>query len=190
MRNSAFLSFLVSIVLLLSPVAQAQEASVAPGTQVRGLLINEVEAGADLITASSKISEAVLTEGLYFDAEGLAYLQQNRQSYESMVTLLNENASGFEITIAGLDSMPEIPTQVVTIAMIFFPESADEIYGIASQMGMLSEDDALLAAINAGIDPSTLTATAAGADGNNVSPLGVGTGAAGAGGGDTTVSAN
>ena len=74
--------------------------------------------------------------------------------------------------------------------MIFFPESADEIYGIASQMGMLSEDDALLAAINAGIDPTTLTATAAGADGNAVSPLGVGTGAAGAGGGDTTVSAN
>jgi hypothetical protein len=190
MRNSAFLSLLVSAVMLLSPMLQAQESSIAPGTQVRGLLVSEVEAGAELNTASSKVSNTVLTEGLYFDAAGLAYLQQNRASYESMVTLLNENASGFEITIAGLDSMPDVPTQVVTIAMIFFPESADEIYSIASQMGMISEDDALLAAINAGIDPTTLTATAAGANGNTVSPLGVGTGAAGAGGGDTTVSAN
>lgn len=59
--------------------------------------------------------------------------------------------------------MSEAPTEVVTIAMIFFPESADEIYSIALQMGVINEDDALLAAINAGIDPTTLTATAAGA---------------------------
>ena len=61
---------------------------------------------------------------------------------------------------------------------------------MGSEMCIRDRDDALLAAINAGIDPTTLTATAAGADGNAVSPLGVGTGAAGAGGGDTTVSAN
>jgi hypothetical protein len=190
MRNSALLSLFVSALLLLSPISHAQESSVAPGTKVRGLLVSEVEAGKELSAASSEVSSTVLSEGLYFDATGRTYLEQNRSSYESMVTLLNENASGFEITIAGLDTMPEIPAQVVTIAMIFFPESADEIYSIASQMGMLSEDDALLAAINAGIDPTTLTATAAGANGNDFSPLGVGTGAAGAGGGDTTVSAN
>lgn len=190
MGNTAFLSLLVSVVLLLSPVALAQEASIAPGTKVRGLLVSEVETGTDLNIASNRVSDTVLNEGLYFDAASLAYLQQNLASYKNMVNLLNENASGFEITIAGIEAMPEIPTQVVTIAMIFFPESADEIYGIASQMGVISEDDVLLAAINAGIDPTTLTATAAGASGVNVSPLGVGTGAAGAGGGDTTVSTN
>ena len=190
MRNTLFVSLIVGTALLFSTLASGQSSSIQPGTQVRGLLINEVEAGKALDIASDEISETVLSEGLFFKAAGFAYLEQNRESYVNMVELLNENATGFEIAIAGLDTMPDVPSQVVTIAMIFFPESADEIYSIASQMGVLSEDDALLAAINAGIDPTTLTATAAGANGNSVSPLGVGTGAAGAGGGDTTVSAN
>ena len=189
MRSNVFLSVLLSALIAFSTVSFAQEGSV-PGLQVRNLLVTEIEEGAAVEQAASEVSQTVLSEGMFFDPAGLSYLSENQTAYQSMVALLNDNATGFEIAIAGFGELPDQPSQVVTIAVLMFPEDANEIYNIALQMQVISEEDALLAVINAGVDPSTLTATAAGAAGNTFSPLGVGTGAAGAGGGDTTVSAN
>ena len=189
MRSNVFLSVLLSALIAFSTVSFAQEGSV-PGLQVRNLLVTEIEEGAAVEQAASEVSQTVLSEGMFFDSAGLSYLSENQTAYQSMVALLNDNATGFEIAIAGFGELPEQPAQVVTIAILMFPEDANEIYNIALQMQVISEEDALLAVINAGVDPSTLTATAAGAAGNTFSPLGVGTGAAGAGGGDTTISAN
>lgn len=190
MRSNLIVSILFSVLLMLTSSAIAQDSSIAPGTQVRNLVLAQIDEGDSPDVAASEVSQIVLDEGLFFDATGMAYLQDNQPSYQTMVGLLNENATGFELAIAGFGVMPDVAQQVVTIAIMFFPENANEIYNIALQMQMLNEQDALLAAISAGIDPSTLTATAAGGVGTPVSPLGVGTGAAGAGGGDTTVSTN
>lgn len=189
MRSNVFLSVLLSALIAFSTVSFAQEGSV-PGLQVRNLLVTEIEEGAAVEQAAEEVSQTVLSEGMFFDAAGLSYLSENQPAYQSLVGLLNDNATGFELAIAGFTELPEQPEQVVTIAILMFPEDANEIYNIALQMQVISEEDALLAVINAGVDPSTLTATAAGAAGNTFSPLGVGTGAAGAGGGDTTISAN
>ena len=189
MRSNVILSLLFVALVAFAPLSFAQEDS-APGLQVRNLLVTEVEEGASVNSAAEEVSQTVLNEGMFFDAAGLSYLNDNKSEYQSMVALLNDNATGFEIAIAGFGELPDKPSEVVTIAILMFPENANEIYDIALQMQVISEEDALLAVINAGVDPSTLTATAAGGAGNTVSPLGVGTGAAGAGGGDTTVSAN
>lgn len=190
MRSSIIVSIVFSAFLVIALPAIAQDNTVPPGLQVRGLIIEQIDQGNTPQVAASDVSETVLDEGLFFDAAGMAYLQDNKPSYTTMVGLLNDNATGFELAIAGFGVLPDEVQQVVTIAIIFFPEDANEIYNIALQMQLLNEEDALLAAISAGIDPSTLTATAAGDLGTPVSPLGAGTGAAGAGGGDTTVSAN
>ncbi|NQY17000.1 hypothetical protein [Alteromonas sp.] len=189
MRSNVFLSVLLSALIAFSTVSFAQEGNV-PGLQIRNLLVTEIEEGAAVEQAATEVSQTVLSEGMYFDAAGLSYLSENQPTYQSLVGLLNDNSTGFELAIAGLTEMPEQPTQVVTIAILMFPEEANEIYNIALQMQVVTEEEALLAVINAGVDPSTLTATAAGATGNAVTPLGAGTGAAGAGGGDTTISAN
>lgn len=189
MRSNVILSLFLIAMFAFSPLSFAQEGSV-PGSQVRSLLVSEIDGGADLESAASQVSQTVLNESLFFTESGLAYLTQNQPVYQSLVALLNDNATGFELAIAGFSALPEQPSEVVTISILMFPENANEIYDIALQMQMLNEDDALLAVINAGVDPSTLTATAAGGAGNTFSPLGVGTGAAGAGGGDTTISAN
>lgn len=189
MRSNVILSLFLIALVVLTPVSSAQENS-APGTQVRTLLVNELDNGANIQDAANQVSQTVINEGLYFDAAGTAYLSDNQDSFESLVGLLNENATGFELAIAGFTQFPDQASQIITITVLMFPESASEIYNIALQMQVISEDDALLAVINAGVDPSTLTATAAGGTGNTFSPLGVGTGAAGAGGGDTTISAN
>ena len=189
MRSNIILSVLFCVLIAFSTVSFAQEGGV-PGLQVRNLLVTEIEEGSAVEQAAEEVSQTVLNEGMFFDAAGLSYLIENQPAYQAMVALLNDNATGFEIAIAGFGELPEQPEQVVTIAILMFPEDANEIYNIALQMQVISEEDALLAVINAGVDPSTLTATAAGATGNTFSPLGVGTGAAGAGGGDTTISAN
>lgn len=189
MRSNIILSVLFCVLIAFSTASFAQEGSV-PGLQVRNLLVTEIEEGASVEQAASEVSQTVLDEALFFDSAGMAYLGGNQSAFESLVGLLNDNATGFELAIAGFTAFPEQAAQVVTIAILMFPEDANEIYNIALQMQVISEEDALLAVINAGVDPSTLTATAAGAAGNTFSPLGVGTGAAGAGGGDTTISAN
>ena len=189
MRSNIILSVFFCLLIAFSTVSFAQVINV-PGLQVRNLLVSEVEEGVELEQAAQEVSQTVLNENMFFDALGLAYMTENISEYQSMVALLNDNATGFEITIAGLNELPERPAQVVTIAILMFPEDANEIYNIALQMQAINEENALLAVIDAGVDPSTLTSTAAGAVGNTFSPLGVGTGAAGAGGGDTTVSAN
>ncbi len=189
MRSNVFLSLFFVVLFALSPLSSAQEGTV-PGIQVRNLLVTELEKGTDIQGASNQVSEKVIDEALYFDASGTAYLAENQKVFESLVGLLNDNASGFELAIAGFAQLPDQAPQVVTITILMFPDSASEVFNIALQMQVISEEDALLAVINAGIDPSTLTATAAGGTGNTFSPLGVGTGAAGAGGGDTTISAN
>ena len=192
MRSNVFLSVLLSALIAFSTVSFAQEGSV-PGLQVRNLLVTEIEEGAAVEQAASQVSQTVLNEALFFDASAMTYLGENQNAFESLVGLLNDNATGFELAIAGFTAFPEQASQIVTITILMFPEDANEIYNIALQMQVISEEDALLAVINAGVDPSTLTATAAGAAGaagTTFSPLGVGTGAAGAGGGDTTISAN
>ncbi|MDO6567490.1 hypothetical protein Q4561_10515 [Alteromonas sp. 1_MG-2023] len=192
MRNRFIFSLVMSVLIAVSPVTIAQEgANSVPGLQIRSQLLTAIDNGTPADEATVTVSNEVLAEGsVAVPAASLPYLQTNQPAFESMVGLLVNNATGFELAIAGFGALPEQPSDVVTIAMILFPEDANEIYNIALQTGVISAEDALLAAINAGIDTSTLTATAAGATGNNVSPLGVGTGAAGAGGGDTTVSAN
>jgi hypothetical protein len=192
MRNRFIFSLVMSVLIAISPVAIAQDsAGSVPGLQIRAQLIDAIDGGTAAETAASSISNDVLSNGMpTISQSNLSYLQTKPAEFENMTGLLSDSATGFELAIAGFGSLPEQPSEVVTISMILFPEDANEIYNIALQTGVISAEDALLAAINAGIDTSTLTATAAGAAGNDVSPLGVGTGAAGAGGGDTTVSAN
>lgn len=189
MRSNFLLSVLFCAFIAVSTISFAQEENV-PGLQIRSILLAETEKGTAIEQAAIEISQTVLDKGMFFDAAGLSYLTDNSAEYQSMVALLNNNATGFEIAIAGFGEMPEKASEVVTIAILMFPEESNDIYNIAVQMQVISEEDALLAVINAGVDPSTLTATAAGVADNAFSPLGVGTGAAGAGGGDTTVSAN
>ena len=178
MRNRFIFSLVMSVLIAISPVAIAQDsAGSVPGLQIRNQLLTAIDSGTPAEEAAVNVSNEVLAEGsVAVPAASLPYLQTNQPA--------------FELAIAGFSALPEQSSDVVTIAMILFPEDANEIYNVALQTGVISAEDALLAAINAGIDTSTLTATAAGAAGNDVSPLGVGTGAAGAGGGDTTVSAN
>ena len=105
MRSNVFLSLFFVVLFALSPLSSAQEGTV-PGIQVRNLLITELEKGTDIQDASNQVSEKVIDEALYFDASGTAYLAENQKVFESLVGLLNDNASGFELAIAGFAQLP------------------------------------------------------------------------------------
>ncbi len=83
---------------------------------------------------------------------------------------------------------------VITLGVVLYPETAQEVYDGAALTGLIKPDDILAAVLQAGADPSSVSAslvTSRNADmpaaGN---PLGVGIGAGGTGGGDITASKN
>ena len=89
MRSNVILSLLLIALIVLTPVSSAQENS-APGTQVRTLLVNELDNGANIQDAANQVSQTVINEGLYFDAAGTAYLSDNQDSFESLVEKYKE----------------------------------------------------------------------------------------------------
>jgi hypothetical protein len=106
-----------------------------------------------------------------------------------MVTL----NSVFEATKATIESAPESIVFIINLSIALYPDFAQEVINAAVMTGEMDSEQALLAAISAGADPTTVgEATAAGGPVllALAAPVGVGIGAGGTGGGDLTASTN
>ena len=77
MRSNVILSLLLIALVVLTPVSSAQENS-APGIQVRTLLVNELDNGANIQDAANQVSQTVINEGLFLMHAGTAYLSENQ----------------------------------------------------------------------------------------------------------------
>jgi hypothetical protein len=78
------------------------------------------------------------------------------------------------------------------LGVVLYPDFAQEVLDAAVLTGIISPDDALIAALQAGANPASVSlATAAGpAVPQPIEPIGVGIGGGGGGGGDPTASTN
>ena len=108
-----------------------------------------------------------------------------------MRNMVNSNKLS-DTTKGSIETFPGDAANVVQLAVTLYPSFAQEVIDSAITTGEIEPNDALLAAIAAGADPTSVSsATAAG---GNVevagTPAGTGVGAGGAGGGDTTASTN
>jgi hypothetical protein len=109
--------------------------------------------------------------------------------YREMVQL----NSLIDVTKVLIEESPDKTIEVITLGIVLYPDFAQEVLDGAALTGAISPEDALVAALQAGADPSSVsTATAAGSviDTGPISPVGIGIGAGGSGGGDTTASTN
>ena len=99
-----------------------------------------------------------------------------------------------DVTKTLIELHPEKIIHIITLGIVLYPEFAQEVFDGAALTGLMDIDDILVAALQAGADPSKIsTATAAGsltATPIGAPPLGAGIGAGGTGGGDTTASTN
>lgn len=110
---------------------------------------------------------------------------------EFYVEMLDMN-SLIDVTKVLIETHSSKAVHVITLGVTLYPDYAQEVYEGASLTGVMNADDVLVAAIQAGADPSSISpATAAGpAAPLGAIPLGAGIGAGGTGGGDTTTSTN
>lgn len=99
-----------------------------------------------------------------------------------------------EVTKVLIEENAGKAVHVITLGTVLYPDFAQEVFDGAALSGVMAPEDILVAVLQAGADPTTVsdaTATVPG-DGTNVAiaPLGAGIGAGGTGGGDTTASTN
>ncbi|MFC4701989.1 hypothetical protein ACFO4O_17725 [Glaciecola siphonariae] len=111
---------------------------------------------------------------------------------------MTEHNSLIEVTKRLIEAKPDMAVHTITLGVVLYPDHAQEIYDGAALTGLLDSDDILVALLQAGADPTTVSDATA-ADGTfvssgpstvTISPLGAGVGAGGTGGGDTTASTN
>jgi hypothetical protein len=204
MRRFVWVCSLVCSSLMFASMAQSQETGQqdlkasailidAPGYKV----IQEIEKAMDGGVAGSEATKATLATLSASENETLTTSQKDVLSNytEAGYTFFNTLVGGselFEATFASIEELPANAGDVVTVAVTFFTEQANEILAAAVLTGEITQEDAIALALLAGANPEDVsTETAAGGDITAVpAPLGAGVGAGGAGGGDTTASTN
>lgn len=166
---------------------------VQPGNRLHENVIELVEAGNTSVTAISKAIDSSMTEEdttLTPDAKSAISfnVKLSNDFYREMIVV----NSLIAVSKTLIEENPAKVIEVITLGVVLYPDFAQEVLDGAALTGAITPENALVAALQAGADPSTVsTATAAGVvQTGPISPVGIGIGAGGAGGGDTTVSSN
>lgn len=165
-----------------------------PGYRLHTAAVNLMAEGQAIEKATALALDNALGEGatMLSPRARSAVLTDSDVSLSFLQGMISTN-SLINTTKATIESFPDNAVVVVTLAVSLYPDFAQEIIDAAALTGEIDPNDALLAALSAGADPTTVSvATAAGAGqvAANVTPLGAGIGAGGTGGGDSTASTN
>lgn len=158
--------------------------------EIQALMLN----GETLLKSSETVVNNALGDSaaLLSPSASQAVSKDKESTIEFMRNMVATN-SLFEATKATIESAPENIVSIIEITVALYPDYAQEIINAAVMTGEMDSDQALLAAITAGADPTTVgEATAAGGPVALAlaAPVGVGVGAGGTGGGDATASTN
>ena len=157
------------------------------------ILLNEGQSTDDAI---SSLLDVIFNDqdSPYFNGESTAQLAADKSMSMHFITNMVTLNKVFDSTKSAIEAFPERASDIISIAVSMYPDYAQEIIDAAVLTGEILADDALLAAIAAGADPTAISsATAAGGPtlaGAPATPIGAGIGAGGTGGGDTTASTN
>ncbi|MDT0584074.1 MULTISPECIES: hypothetical protein [Alteromonadaceae] len=166
---------------------------VQPGNRLHENVIELVNSGNTSVQAIAMAIASSMTEEdttLNPDAKSaIAFnVPLSNDFYREMIVV----NSLIDVTKVLIEEYPAKVIEVITLGVVLYPDFAQEVLDGAALTGAITPENALVAALQAGADPSLVsTATAAGVISTGpISPVGIGIGAGGAGGGDTTVSSN
>ena len=166
-----------------------------PGNKLHANIMALVDQGSQRPDAISQALDASLTD------EDNTLTGEAKSAVAFDVPLANEFYfemtdvnSLIEVTKVLVETYPDKAVQVITLGTVLYPDFAQEVFDGAALTGVMLPEDILVAVLQAGADPTTVSsATAAGTAAPAtaaVVPLGAGIGAGGTGGGDTTASTN
>lgn len=146
--------------------------------------------------SKSVVDQALSAESNDLPTAAKTAMGKNTTISLDFVVAMYEQNDLFAVTKGLIESYPANVADVIALSVNLYPEYAQTAIDAAIITGEIDGNDALIAAISAGADPTTVSsATAAGpAAANAVAvapiPLGAGVGSAGSGGGDSTASTN
>ena len=165
-----------------------------PGTRVVTVINSLMFEGNTLEASSQTVLDESLSESSVILSP--AAIQAASADIATTLTFLRNMVttnSLFDATKATIESTPENIISIINVSVAMYPDFAQDVINAAVMSGEMDSNEALIAAISAGADPTTVgEATAAGGSVTPplAPPVGVGIGAGGAGGGDATVSTN
>lgn len=198
MRRIVTCALLVSLSAFTVFAQQINTASlfgdeVQPGNRLHDVVIRLMESGSTTPQAISGAIDQSMTKDdttLTPDAKSAVAFNVTLSNafYREMVVV----NSLIDVTKTLIEEYPDRVIEVITLGVVLYPDFSQEVLDGAALTGVITPDDALIAALQAGADPSRVSvATAAGtAVSQPVQPIGSGVGAGGTGGGDTTASSN
>jgi len=166
---------------------------VQPGNRLHDVVIHLMDKGSTTPQAISGAIDQSMTENdttLPPEAKSaVAFNVPLSNGFYREMVVVN---SLIEVTKTLIEENPDRVIEVITLGVVLYPDFAQEALDGAALTGVINPDDALIAALQAGADPSTVSvATASGPSvPKPVVPIGVGIGSGGSGGGDPTVSTN
>ena len=166
---------------------------VQPGNRLHDVVVQLMVSGRTTPQAISGAIDQSMTEDdttLTPDAKSaIAFnVTLSNDFYREMVVF----NSLIDVSKTLIEENPGKVIEVITLGVVLYPDFAQEVLDGAALTGVITPDDALIAALQAGADPASVSlATAAGAIvAEPIDPIGGGIGAGGSGGGDTTASTN
>jgi hypothetical protein len=167
-----------------------------PGYQVQVEIFTHVAQGMPLDEATNKVIEQILNDDdSVIGGEANRMVSLDVPVSTQFIGEISRVTNLTDATKLSIETVPDRVDDIITLGVVLYPDYAQDIINAAALTGEISEQDALVLAIAAGADPTTVsTATASGPTAGAIAaipvPLGSGVGAGGAGGGDTTASTN
>lgn len=166
-----------------------------PGNRLHSNIMTLIDAGYELQPAISEAIDNSLSDSdNTLNGESKSAVAFDIPLANDFYTQMVNINSLIDVTIGLIQQHPDKTVHVITLGVVLYPDFVQEVFDGAALSGTMHPDDILIAALQAGADPSRVSAaTAAGASVEPpvfALPLGAGIGAGGTGGGDTTASSN
>lgn len=163
------------------------------GYRVHKAINNLVLQGNSLAPSiSDVINEAISNEGnSILSSDAFTSTKTYKAIAVAFMANMVETNDLFAATKSSIEDKPDDTNSIIEVSVVLYPDFAQEIINAAVITGQIDSNDALLAAISAGADPSTVSeATAAG---NTIAAAGLpvnGLGGGGTGNEDLSASNN
>jgi hypothetical protein len=138
------------------------------------------------------INDAIANEGTkLLSSAALTSSRNHKPIFLAFMTNMVAANDLFPATKSSIEAQPEDVINIIDVAVVLYPDFAQEVINAAAITGLIDPNEALLAAIAAGADPTTVSAaTAAGGAVNGAGQPFNGLGGGGNGNGDPSASNN
>jgi hypothetical protein len=199
MKILSFCYVLSFLMLTITTCVSAQTATLygdenQPGNRLHDQIMLIETAGTPRLQAIGKgIDDSMDEDSTILGGEAKSAVAFDEPHVNVFYVEMVESNSLIEVIKVLSETYPDKVVHTITLGVVLYPDYAQDVFDGAALAGVMSPEDILVAVIQAGADPSTVSDATAGGNlpgPGTVPPIGPGIGGGGPGGGDTTASTN